>query len=157
MKTINIREVTGKEKIDVMHSLNTYAFRESPPVGERDTFEAMINARKGSTVFGLFENNNPAASSASTRMTQNVRGKLFGARGIWGVATAPQFRRNGYSRQVLQALLEANHLTGAAFSTLYPFRGSFYERLGYVTFPVPKMAKFKPENLSGLLKKIWRG
>ncbi|NTU76580.1 MAG: hypothetical protein HGA90_02010, partial [Alphaproteobacteria bacterium] len=34
---------------------------------------------------------------------------------------------------------------------LYPFRESFYERLGYVAFPLAKIAKFAPQSLTPLL------
>ena len=41
---------------------------------------------------------------------------------------------------------------GKVVSCLYPFRGSFYERLGYVTFPVPRKAIFESNNLISIAK-----
>jgi predicted acetyltransferase len=40
---------------------------------------------------------------------------------------------------------------GQPLSCLYPFRESFYERLGYVTFPLQRKALFKPSGLAALL------
>ena len=51
----------------------------------------------------------------------------------------------------MAALLAAGRADGLAFSTLYPFRESFYERLGYVTFPSPRMARFAPSGVAPLL------
>ena len=42
---------------------------------------------------------------------------------------------------------------GQVFSNLYPFRESFYERLGYVTFPLPRIAKLAPSALLPLMEK----
>jgi predicted acetyltransferase len=64
--------------------------------------------------------------------------------GVWGVATAPAARRNGYCRRAMAALLAAARADGQAFSTLYPFRESFYERLGYVTYPLTRIARSAP-------------
>lgn len=78
-------------------------------------------------------------------MSQQVRGKIFNMGGIWGVATRPEARRQGYCRRVLTELLTAVRDSGAVFTTLYPFRESFYERLGYTTFPCPsKPASTRP-------------
>jgi predicted acetyltransferase len=67
------------------------------------------------------------------------------------VATQPAARRQGYSRRVLVELLAALRGDGQVFSTLYPFRESFYERLGYVSFPLPRTARFSPLALKPLL------
>ena len=41
---------------------------------------------------------------------------------------------------------------GDVLSSLYPFRESFYERLGYVTFPQSRQAIFKPAAMAPLLQ-----
>jgi predicted acetyltransferase len=85
-------------------------------------------------------------------MTQNVRGTLYGMGGIWGVGTAPAARRRGYSRRTLARVLAAARERGTALSGLYPFRESFYERLGYVTFPQPCKVSFDPAALLPLMQ-----
>jgi predicted acetyltransferase len=54
-------------------------------------------------------------------------------------------------------LLAAEHETGKVFSNLYPFRESFYERLGYVSYPLTKIAKLTPSSLSPILKMDFPG
>jgi predicted acetyltransferase len=85
-------------------------------------------------------------------MTQQVRGKLYDASGIWGVVTDPAARRKGHCRRLMASLLAAHRDDGRPLSCLYPFRESFYERLGYVTFPLPRTAKLAPSALLPLLK-----
>ena len=42
-------------------------------------------------------------------------------------------------------------------SALYPFRESFYQRMGYVNFARPHVAKFTPAELAPLLKQELSG
>ena len=134
-----------------MYSLTSYALHPSPPLTNKEEWKEIVRPRQGVTYIALFEDHVPASGAAGTAMIQNVRGKLFDAHGIWGVATAPAARRNGYCRRVIAALLAAGRDDGQAFSTLYPFRESFYERMGYVTFPLPRIAKFAPSAVASLL------
>jgi predicted acetyltransferase len=85
-------------------------------------------------------------------MTQNVRGKLFPVSGVWGVSTYPSARRKGYCRQAMAAVLSSEHNSGKVFTNLYPFRESFYERMGYVAFPLTKVARFTTQDLAPALK-----
>jgi predicted acetyltransferase len=52
----------------------------------------------------------------------------------------------------MTSLLSVEHEAGKIFSNLYPFRESFYERLGYVAFPLMKITHFPALSLSPLLK-----
>ena len=116
-----------------------------------------MRGRKGVTCHAVFEDETPLSIAASTGMTQNIRGKLFPASGVWGVATSPTARRKGYCREVMGSLLNAERESGKVFTNLYPFRESFYERLGYVAFPLTKIARFTPDSLAPLLKMDFDG
>jgi predicted acetyltransferase len=151
MADIVIRRLDGDEQIEVMYGLTSYALDPSPPLTDKDEWKAAVSPRQGVTYLALFEDGVPASGAAATTMIENVRGTLFAAHGVWGVATAPAARRTGYCRRVIAALLAAGRADGQAFSTLYPFRESFYERLGYVTFPLTRVAKFAPATLAPLL------
>src|SRR5579883_334395 len=94
-----------------------------------------------------------AVYAANSLMQLNVRGHLYPSGGVWSVMTHPTARRKGYARQMLHHLLAHMHATGQPFSTLYPFRESFYDRLGYTTFPQPRIVRFSPSALLPLLKK----
>jgi predicted acetyltransferase len=111
----------------------------------------LVGKREGEIYFALFEEDRAVATVAGTPMTQQVRGRLYKMGGIWGVATHPAARRKGYSKRLLARLLAAVREEGWSLSCLYPFRESFYERMGYVTFPLPRTAKFEPLPLLPLL------
>jgi hypothetical protein len=54
---------------------------------------------------------------------------------------------------LLTRLLGESREAGRTLSALYPFRESFYERLGYVTFPVVRRYTFHPAALAPLLRR----
>ncbi len=151
--TIRIRRMPTEEMLEVMFPLASYAFHPSPPFPDREEWRETVRQREGVTYLALFEDGAGVATVASTTMTQQVRGALYGAGGVWGVATHPAARRRGYSRRLMAELLAALREDGRPLSCLYPFRESFYEQLGYVAFPLPRTAKFAPSALSPLLKR----
>jgi predicted acetyltransferase len=146
-----IRQVSGEEMLDVLHPLMNYAFSSSPPFPDRDSWSERAGHRQGITCFAAFDGATPAACAQSTAMVQNVRGALLGMGAVWGVTTHPSARRRGLCRKLLTRLLAAMHDAGEAVSGLYPFRESFYERLGWVTFPQLRKATFSPLALAPLL------
>jgi len=148
----SIRPLHGDGIFDVLYPLAQYALHPTPPFQNRDEWLNIVRRRKGLTSHASFEDEKPVSIAVSTAMTQNIRGKLFPASGVWGVATDPSARRKGYCRRTMASLLAAEKEQGKVFSNLYPFRESFYERLGYVSFPLTKVAKFSPLSLSPLLK-----
>ena len=149
---ITTHHVQGQEMLDALFTLNQYAFHPSPPYQKKEDWEAIVRERKGVTCFAVFEGDKPVSVAASTAMIQNMRGTLYPASGVWGVATDPSARRKGYCKQAMASLLAAERETGKVFSNLYPFRESFYERMGYVSYPLMKIAKFTPASLAPLLK-----
>ncbi len=157
MPKVTIRPVVGDEMLEIAYWMSSYAFRPSPPFPNKEERLELIRTRKGIDYFALFEDDAPAAVAASTPLTQNVRGKVYPMSGIYNVVTHPGYRRKGYSRQVLAALLSTVRDKGWAFTCLYPFRESFYQRLGYITFPQARIAKFSPSTLQPLLKEDLAG
>jgi predicted acetyltransferase len=149
---ITIRQLEGEEMLDTLYAMNSYAFHPSPPFQNKEEWMAVVRERRGVNCQAAFVGERPVSISVSTSMTQNMRGKLFPASGIWGVSTEPSERHKGYCRQVMARLLAIERESGKAFSNLYPFRESFYERLGYVAFPLMKIARFSSAALSPLLK-----
>jgi predicted acetyltransferase len=154
---ITTRQVMGDELLDTLYGLEMYALHPSPPFQLKEEWAAVIRERKGVTCHAVFEDGVPVSIALSTAMTQNMRGKLFTASGIWGVSTSPAARRKGYCKQAMASLLAAERETGKVFSNLYPFRESFYERLGYITFPLAKKAIFSTSSLSSLLSMSLEG
>jgi predicted acetyltransferase len=138
--------------LDTLYTLNQYSLHPSPPFQKKEDWLAIVRERKGVTCHAIFEDDVPVSVAVSTAMTQNMRGQLFPASAIWGVSTHPSARRKGYCRQAMASLLSAERDSGKAFSNLCPFRESFYERLGYLSFPLTKIAKCTPTSLSPTLK-----
>jgi hypothetical protein len=156
-ENITIRQVEGQEMLDIVYLLDNYAFRPSPPFPNRDEWDERMKTRKGSTYYALFDGEDPVAVELCIPMTQNLRGKLFKMGGFAGVASHPKARRKGYVRQLIAHAYQKFKDDGVVVSCLYPFRESFYERLGYVTFPQTRQAIFSTVDLAPLLKKDFRG
>ena len=154
---VEIRELTGDQRAETIFNLGSYSFHPSPPYADRETRLEIIRQRRGFRYFAAIEaspgeSGTPVAGAAGASMTQNLRGQVFKSAGIWGVATLPQARRQGYSRQVMSALLSALHDDGFALANLYPFRESFYARMGFTNLHQGQVARFSPQALAPLLK-----
>ena len=66
-----------------------------------------------------------------TGFTVNFDGGAYRMGGIGGVATLPQYRRQGGIRACFQAALPALYQEGFCFSYLYPFSTAYYRKFGY--------------------------
>jgi len=151
MTSIQIRRVTGYELSQIRQSVPGYAFAgDTPPGISVLAMEQTATYLEDDHYFALFKDGDPVATAGNRPMTQNVRGKVVPMWGVWNVAVLPLARRKGYARDVMAHLLTDTRVEGGAFSTLYPFRESFYERMGYATFPQARKVLLKPENLSGV-------
>lgn len=156
--TITIRELDSEaEAFDMLNMMRFYSFRTSPslPAFSDEKRQQMIVGAQGTRHYALFEDDEPVASAATLPLTQNVRGKLYQTTGLWAVCTLPQGRRKGYVRQLLADMFTRER--EFVFGGLYPFRESFYQRMGYVTFPKLKSVSFDVALLSSLLKHDFSG
>ncbi len=153
MSTTTIQRITIQEAGEVAYRLATYAFLHTPPLPNKEEYISRGSARRGVVYYAAYEDNQAVAMAAHHAMTQSVRGKLFPASGLSAVVTDPSARRKGLAKRVVQKLLSDIREEGFAFSCLYPFRESFYERLGYIPFPRPRFVHFTPNALEPLLKK----
>ena len=149
---IDIREVDGDEFIETGRAVADYAFGKSPV--ERDLEAARkakpyhVNARN----LVAFIDNMPQATLTSHEMAQNVRGTIVPMGGIAAVASMPSGRRRGVVRQLFERVFEVQRGMEMPISALYPFRDSFYERMGYAGFPKPRFLTLKPETLAPLVR-----
>jgi hypothetical protein len=150
---LEIRQVSGDEMLASMYPLTNYAFHSSPPFPNQEEWNELVRHRQGVTCYVAFDGDVPVGCAESTAMTQNVRGSLLGMGGVWGVTTHPTARRRGICRQLLARLFASLRESGEVLSGLYPFRESFYERMGYITFPQLRKAEFSPLALAPLLKR----
>ncbi len=143
--------------LEALYAMHAYAFRSSPPLADQAEREETLLRRVGATHIAVYDDDEPVACGASRRMTQQMRGALYPAAGFLDVTTHPAARRKGHARLLLHALLRAVHEGGAVCSVLYPFRESFYERLGYVVLPQAKRIQLSPSALQPLLRRALDG
>jgi predicted acetyltransferase len=146
--TPEIRKLEQEEAIKALHFLNNYAFRPTPPFPDIEPFAERIRKREGAAYYAVMSEDAPLSIACSTSLfIQNLRGSLFRMGGVANVATHPAARRKGYVRDLMRHLYQTFKDQEIPVSCLYPFRESFYERLGYVTLPQPKKHIFKPESI----------
>ena len=147
---LEIRQVGGEELREAFFPLWAYAFLPSnePPSRYDEIYGAMAASREERYTLVAFEADRAVASAQSILMKQNIRGALVPMAGVCGVVTNVESRRRGFSKRLMQAMFHDMAEAGYAVTCLYPFRESFYERLGYVTFPQTMSATFAPEALA---------
>jgi len=154
--TTSIREVFDDERFTVSRALADYAFGASPstatPEERQRNLESLQKYATASRFFVSFAGESPQATAVMMTMTENIRGKILPMSGVSSVASLPTGRRQGHVRNVLTRIFQEMRAEGNVISTLYPFRESFYERMGYVPFPRPRYIGFDPANLAPLVK-----
>jgi predicted acetyltransferase len=153
MPDITIRRLVGAEIVSDYAPLHQYSLSGSatPPIN-LTRYEKYPDVYEESAVLALFEDNKVVATTFGIPMTQNVRGTIYPMVGIAGVTSDPVTRRKGYMRRLMQATHHYFYERGFPVATLYPFRETFYERMGYTTFTHFRRVKFKTAHLAPLLK-----
>lgn len=150
---MQIRQVTAEERTDTMFPLQTYAFMSSPWADtERSAYAERMRYFRTSVSLVAEEDGRALAAVAAFPMRQNVRGVLHDMAGVASVSSHPAARRRGFVRELLGRLLRQMSDQGCTVSALYPFRPSFYGRLGFVGLPRARTATFAPEGLAHLLR-----
>ena len=149
MSTISIRKVQGNDIADAFE-LSFYAFCPTP--GPKEEHNKRLAFYRDYTGFVTYENQTPVSSLVCRSLQQNVRGTMKPMCGVGDVATIPHARRKGYAKQLLAKAFQYMKESGLAFSTLYPFKESFYGKVGYITFPQLRTAIFSPQSLESLLQ-----
>jgi predicted acetyltransferase len=152
MGEIIVRRVQGDELVRVMHQLTGYAFAASPPMADKAEWEESATLRHYATCLALFDDDEPMSCVVSIPMQQHVRGKIFSIGSVGEVAAAPEGRRKGYTTRLILDAFRTIYDAGQVFSVLYPFKESFYERLGYASFPHPRIVRFPVSALAPVLK-----
>lgn len=145
-----IRIVDHDEFVDF--DVNHYAFGATPSARNLEDARKRIPYLANATAIAAFEGGKPQATAVVHSMTQHVRGVILAMGGVGGVASLPAGRRKGTVRKLMASSFEIMRDRGEYVSALYPFRDSFYERLGYAGFPKPRYVKFAPEALGPLVR-----
>lgn len=151
MNETTIRQVQGEEMLQIIQRLPGTAFHSSPPFMETTDLQDTLDEKVGSVYYAVFEHGQPVACVSRAPMTQHVRGQVLPMGGVYDVVTLPSARRKGYAKALMKRIFSVMAEEGMPVTSLYPFRESFYENLGYTSFPQPKWASLQPENLGRLL------
>lgn len=149
-RNVEIRSVDHNEFVGF--DVNHYAFGATPSARNPDDARKRIPYLADATAIAAFEGGQPQATAVVHSMTQHVRGRILPMGGIGGVASLPAGRRMGTVRKLMAYGFEVMRDHGEPVSALYPFRDSFYERLGYAGFPKPRYVKVVPEALGSLVR-----
>lgn len=152
----DIRLLTPEEDMRLM--IDDYAFGATPhaPAPEEEQRKHLPYLANTRLPHAFDAGGTPVARLSLYPQTMNVRGKMLTAGGIGGVASLPNGRRGGMVRALMERSFRYMREDGQAVSGLYPFRESFYQRLGYAGWVRPLWAKVNPADLHPLLR-IERG
>jgi predicted acetyltransferase len=74
-------------------------------------------------------------------------GRLVPVGGIASVGVAPEARRRGVGSALMEHLHAVSHARGDAITLLYPFRQSFYGRLGYAATSTYRRLRLSPASV----------
>jgi predicted acetyltransferase len=146
-----IRQVVGDERLHTAFSLYPYAFDGVPPGPAAEDLRGSLPFHEGNHTLVLEEGGRTLATAAAIPTHQNLRGTVLPMAAIAWVATHPGARRQGHSRRLMHQLHRDMLDQGHWLAALYPFHPSFYDKLGYVGFPLNRTATLRPEELVPLL------
>lgn len=146
MSDFQIRRVNAETAFTAADNLIGYSFRKNPLEKPFEPDDILPFYQGSINIYG-YENGEPVSGAHSYSFTQNVRGRVMDVSGVWGVVGMPEIRRKGYVRQVMQRLFAEIKDSQQCVSVLYPFKDSYYERMGYTLLPAIRTVKFKPEAL----------
>ncbi len=82
--------------------------------------------------YSVIENDTVVGNARLIPFEQNLRGVFKKMGGVAMVTSAPEVRNRGYIRNLMQRMFSDMHSDGIACSTLYPFKETFYQQLGYI-------------------------
>jgi len=131
---MEIRQLTSEDR-EAFARLGRYAFEPA-----RNTYEGVVkedfeetqpHLKDMSQIYGYFDKGVLVSSFAYFTSVVVIRKKEFPMSGIWGVVTAPHYRKRGLIGQLTQLTLEKMHKDGITISCLYPFKFSFYQQFGW--------------------------
>ncbi len=114
------------EEFLAMHNNMNIAFRFDRTEMPVDHNEEYLNT------YAAFEEDGTLTSSViANRYRCTYWGQTVGMCGVGGVATLPEYRREGHMRQLISYVLRAAYERGDVLSSLFPFSHPFYRKFGF--------------------------
>lgn len=143
---LEIRELEEKDYLESL-KLSMYAFQYKVP---EDRVAQRLEMLKRHTVIGAWEDNSLCAKLHIIPYHINMKDKQWKMGGIAGVATYPEFRRNGYVKRLIITALERMRYEEQFVSLLHPFDISFYRKFGWEVFTENKKLLIEKKDLKFL-------
>jgi len=142
----SVRRCTIKDK-DTLWDILSYAY--AIPESSKENFLERLDLT--AKEFFLNEiDGTPEATARVLNFHQNLRGLIKPMGGIGMVASSPEHRRSGYTRDLMLGIFKKMRKDGFVTSALYPFKDTFYRNLGYVKMPPSLTLEFDPKELAGI-------
>ncbi|MBY7141812.1 GNAT family N-acetyltransferase [Virgibacillus sp. NKC19-3] len=145
----NIQTLT-EANVDDIVSLSQFAFQYH--LSEEEIQKKKEEMRRH-TVWGWMEDGQLAAKVHLIPLSCYIHGKSFAMGGISGVATWPEFRRQGMVKHLLHHALQQMKQNGQTLSFLHPFAFAFYRKYGWEHVFTEQQYSIPLEKL----KKQWGG
>jgi predicted acetyltransferase len=143
---MEIKELTEKDYTESM-KLSMYAFQYKIP---EDSIASRIEMLKRQRVIGVWKDNNLAAKLHIIPFHIYMNDQVWKMGGVAGVATYPEFRRNGYVTRLIIEALERMHKGEQIVSLLHPFDIGFYRKFGWEVFTENKKLLIEKKDLKFL-------
>lgn len=125
MNVIRLKEDKFREAL----RLSEYAFQYK--VEEERMQQQLTKMKESHEVYGIMEGEDLAAKLHLIPFHIYIGKEKFKMGGVAGVATYPEYRRNGYVKELLQHSLQTMKKDGFTVSMLHPFAVTFYRKYGW--------------------------
>ncbi len=119
------------EELDESLSLSEFAFQYEINPAER---EEQLKKAKPEQLWGYFTNGKLSAQLTILPLHTYIRGHAFAMGGIAGVASWPEYRRQGMVGRLLEHALSVMTSKGQTVSFLAPFSFAFYRKYGWEAY-----------------------
>lgn len=138
-----IRQLTDEER-DASIDLQKFAFQFELTPEERERRKSYQRVQEH---WGYFKDGKLASIMRLIPLEIFLQGTTLAMGGIAGVATWPEYRRQGQVGKLLQHSLQVMKDAGQSVSMLHPFSFAFYRRYGWETFIEYKKCTLLPDQL----------
>jgi len=116
------------EELDDSITLSSFAFQYEVTPEEREERKRRMNPDR---LWGYFVDGRLAAKMQIHDMQSYIQGKALRMGGVAGVATWPEYRRQGMVARLIARGLQAMKEDGQTLSCLHPFSVAFYRKYGW--------------------------
>jgi predicted acetyltransferase len=143
---MQVREITENEYLESL-KLSMYAFQYKVEVAD---IPARKESVKNHKILGIWDDNILAGKLHIIPLTIFMNDAEWTMGGIAGVATYPEYRRNGYVKALITDALKHLRNNNQIVSLLHPFDISFYRKYGWEILSEQKKLTIEKINLKFL-------